>query len=73
MHSEYTSKILEIIEPEKIKDNIVLNARLTNMLITEQDSPEQTQKVLNTIIKLIEHNKLNNFNIRSFIHNVWTC
>lgn len=62
INKDYTEQILDAIDADKIQDTTVLSSVLNTMLITEQNSPEITTKVLNTIIKLIEQNKLNIFN-----------
>ena len=61
INSDYTEQILEAIDADKIQDTTVLSSVLNKMLITEQNSPEITEKVLNTIVKLIEQDKLNKF------------
>ncbi len=60
-HTEYTEKILEVINSNYLNDSTILSSVINKMLILEQDSPEIKQKVLDTIIKLIENGKLNNF------------
>lgn len=62
INTKYTEKILEVIDADKIKDNVVLSTLLNKMLVIEQPTPEITQKVLNTIIKLIEQDKIDKFN-----------
>ena len=71
INTEYTEKILEAIDADKIKDNTVLSSVLNQMLIIEQATPETNQRVLNTIIKLIKQDKINKFdpkdNLESYI------
>lgn len=59
--SEYTEKILEVINPNNIKEPIALSWILNRMLITKQKSQETSNKALDTIIQLINEQKMNIF------------
>ncbi len=61
LEQEYTEKILEEINTSKITDGVVLSTHLLELLLIDQKNEEIKQKAFDTIIKLIEDNKINNY------------
>lgn len=71
LDSRYTDTILDIINVNNIQDSVVLSSALNRLLVLDQGTPERTEKVLNTIIQLIEQGKMDNFkpqhNLESYV------
>lgn len=60
-YSEYIDKIVEVIDPKNIPQSVVLSSTLIQTLILGYENDEQNEKVHQTIINLLENNKITQY------------